>query len=226
MSLNERIDALLAVRGSLTASDQSFANSLCTQGRIKGALSEKQLVWLDRLTERARKPRDEIESVQVGNLAGVIALFETARKHLKWPAIVLGYGGDKLIRLTVAGAKAKHPGTVNVVDKGSKTWFGRIHTDGRFELSANEPTSEVIALLTRFAADPAGVAAEHGRLTGACCFCNTALTDERSTGVGYGPVCAKHYGLPWGAETRAKAMSSSALDGWTASYGSTQVATL
>jgi len=24
------------------------------------------------------------------------------------------------------------------------------------------------------------------------------LDDERSVSVGYGPVCAGHYGLPWG----------------------------
>ncbi len=24
------------------------------------------------------------------------------------------------------------------------------------------------------------------------------LTDQQSTEVGYGPVCAKHYGLKWG----------------------------
>ena len=58
---------------------------------------------------------------------------------------------------------------------------------------------KITDLLTRFAADPAKVASEHGALTGSCCFCNKALKDERSTQVGYGSTCAKHYGLPWGA---------------------------
>ena len=31
-----------------------------------------------------------------------------------------------------------------------------------------------------------------------CCFCNRALEDERSTAVGYGPICAGHFGLAWG----------------------------
>lgn len=41
-------------------------------------------------------------------------------------------------------------------------------------------------------------AARFGKLYGICCFCSRTLTDERSIGVGYGPVCAEHYGLPWG----------------------------
>jgi hypothetical protein len=40
---------------------------------------------------------------------------------------------------------------------------------------------------------------------GSAASANTALTDERSTEVGYGPVCAKHYGLPWGVKPALKA---------------------
>lgn len=36
-------------------------------------------------------------------------------------------------------------------------------------------------------------------VTGHCCFCSLPLTDERSTAVGYGKVCADHFGLSWGA---------------------------
>jgi hypothetical protein len=58
--------------------------------------------------------------------------------------------------------------------------------------------SELTYLLRQLARHPAETAAKHGQLTGKCCFCNTALTDEKSTAVGYGPTCAKHYHLPWG----------------------------
>jgi hypothetical protein len=47
------------------------------------------------------------------------------------------------------------------------------------------------------AAEAAGL----GWATHHCCFCNLELTDEgdnRSVAVGYGPVCAKKNGLPWG----------------------------
>jgi hypothetical protein len=44
------------------------------------------------------------------------------------------------------------------------------------------------------------VAAEHGHKTGNCCFCSRPLNDARSTEVGYGPVCADKWELPWGTK--------------------------
>src|SRR6185436_1560785 len=41
-------------------------------------------------------------------------------------------------------------------------------------------------------------AVAHGHTTGNCSFCARDLTDPRSTSVGYGPICAQHFGLPWG----------------------------
>lgn len=58
--------------------------------------------------------------------------------------------------------------------------------------------NEVRDLLVAFAADPAGYSAAHGRAHGSCCYCGRGLTDSRSLAVGYGPICADHYGLPWG----------------------------
>lgn len=52
------------------------------------------------------------------------------------------------------------------------------------------------------------VAAQYGALHSHCIFCSRDLTDERSDpkqgGVGYGPVCANKYGLPWGNVTLSK----------------------
>lgn len=42
-------------------------------------------------------------------------------------------------------------------------------------------------------------ASKFGHVTGQCVFCARRLTDERSIAVGYGPVCAEHNALPWGA---------------------------
>ena len=41
-------------------------------------------------------------------------------------------------------------------------------------------------------------AAALGHSTHHCVFCSLELTDERSTIVGYGPICAGKHGLPWG----------------------------
>ena len=79
-------------------------------------------------------------------------------------------------------------------------FFGRIGKDGKFEpYTASTPIKDdLTAILAKFAEDPQGVAAAHGKTTGRCCFCNTGLTDPKSTAVGYGPQCAKQWSLPWG----------------------------
>lgn len=133
----------------------------------------------------------------VGDLSAIIALFAAAKRHLRFPAIVLdGF------RVNVAGERARQPGslTVTSVDKGydnRRKWFGRVTLAGVFEPApAADPA--IGAKLRAFAADPAGQAAEYGRLHGVCCFCNKPLRDERSTAVGYGRTCAAHYAMPWG----------------------------
>lgn len=45
-------------------------------------------------------------------------------------------------------------------------------------------------------------AAAFGSLAGRCCFCSTPIDTPESTLVGYGPVCAGKYGLPWGDTTQ------------------------
>lgn len=200
------IQALEAALPKLSGRDKEFAASLVAQFARKGSLSDKQLPWVDKLVARAEQGAPE--AVQVGDMTGIKALFDRASKHLKFPAIVLHVAEiGQSVRINVAGERARFPGSLNVttVDKGAddrRGWFGRIQRDGRYECSqAIEGTPEASAIaaqLVRFAANPAEVAAEHGRLTGHCCFCNLALTDERSTAVGYGKTCAKNFGLPWG----------------------------
>ncbi len=59
-----------------------------------------------------------------------------------------------------------------------------------------------------FAADPAPMAAAHGIKTGRCCFCDIALDTPESKAVGYGPVCAKNFGLAWGKRAAKAAQAS------------------
>lgn len=202
------IQALEAALPKLSGRDKEFAASLISQA-ARRPLSDKQMPWVAKLIERAE--RGPVETVKVGDMSGIQALFAKASKHLKFPAVVLHVAEiGKPVRINVAGERARFPGSLNVttVDKGAddrRGWFGRVHRDGRYECSqAIEGSSEAIAIadqLARFAAAPAEVAAEHGRLTGHCCFCNLALTDERSTAVGYGKKCADNFGLPWGRKS-------------------------
>ena len=162
-------------------------------------LSEKQAFWVGELLKRAAKPKAMVKLG--GEFSAIRALFDKASRSLKRPAVLL-HDGSGMIRLTVAGDGARVPGAINVTTAGSfdeRTWLGRILADGAYEPSRKAAPS-VAALLTRFAAAPAAVAAECGKLMGACAFCARPLTDARSTEVGYGPICAENYGLPWGAK--------------------------
>lgn len=55
-----------------------------------------------------------------------------------------------------------------------------------------------------------GTVRVYGRNTGNCCFCARELTTGESVAMGYGPICADKYGLPWGEE---RARSSVDVDG-------------
>jgi hypothetical protein len=193
------IDELKAVLSTLK--NPTFAASLIEQSERR-ALSDKQMYWVNKIVEDAAKSAPV--AVNVGDLSAINALFDKARQHLKFPAIVMSVpAANMTVRINVAGQGARFPGSLNVTS-GEKpafderrTWFGRVHKDGNYESRGNADEA-ITERLKAFAADPAGIASEHGRLTGRCCFCNKHLQDERSTAVGYGATCASHYGLPWG----------------------------
>lgn len=210
-----KIERLQTNFGNLPVNKVPFASSLCQQfWRKNGTLSIKQFEWVDKLLELLDRPARPAPATsdgeRIGDLQGILQLFRNAREHVKYPAIVLltdleTVSRDKMIRLTVAGETARYPGTITITrfEKVGprRPWLGYITADGVYKPEGRATTDEVskIAMMLRMlAVDPAGVAREHGRLTGHCCFCMRPLEDERSTAVGYGPVCADHYHLPWG----------------------------
>jgi hypothetical protein len=201
--MTHTVKELEVVLPTLPASKQSFAASLIAQANTRG-LSDKQMFWVNKLIEDAAKPAPAA-AANIGDLGGINALFDKARQHLKFPAIVMSVpAADMTIRINVAGTSARFPGTLNVTSgekpefDNRRTWYGRVMKDGSYVASDKANVAAISERLIAFARDPAGVAAEHGRLTGRCCFCNLHLSDERSTAVGYGKTCASHFGLPWG----------------------------
>ena len=202
---------LEATIGTLAQKDQIFAAQLIVKARRYGA-SEKQAYWIDRLTKTAKGElaQPERPRIEIGSLTAVNALFAKAGEKLAHPKIMLrvrnvsteGIEGWSIVKLSIAGPKSKHPGSVNVTSEGSygnNTWYGRVGLDGRFCPSKDgERLPALVPALQALAAEPAKVAAEYGKWRGACCFCSRQLDDKRSTEVGYGPNCAEHYGLPWG----------------------------
>lgn len=193
---------------------RSFAQSMVKQYGRKGSLSDKQWPWVHKLIAMANGEQPQKASHAVGDLSGILKLFEKAKGHLKHPAIVMHVPCYDDVRINIAGNRARFPGSLNVVsqhrrnvDDGRRLWYGRVKLDGSYEPSGTVPSDidaqAIAARLREFSADPVAVATEHGKLTGRCCFCDIPLTDERSTAVGYGATCAKHWGMPWGERPTA-----------------------
>lgn len=183
--------------------------------------------------EACETARRQAAAVQVARVAAgqperpvlsmkpVVEFLERAQASgKKYPkARFIAADGKSELRLSIAGAQSKAPGSVQVVlfpadaprvarpryawDDGdaprTDIWLGRIEPDGSVvgRLAQDEPT---LAILRAIVADPAKAAAEYGRLTSRCSFCDTRLTDDRdgaSVEMGYGKRCAERYGLPW-----------------------------
>ena len=127
-------------------------------------------------------------------------LMQTAKQHINWPKIRL-QAGEQRIQLSIAGAASSRPDSINITDGapyGSNKWFGRIEVDGKFTAARNANNAKIQDVLEIFAENPTGYAKIYGNHTGNCMFCGRELTDPQSVAVGYGPICADHFGLPHG----------------------------
>lgn len=213
MILHEAVAKLSTLIPVLKANDAKFASDLIASYKKYGSLTPKQAPWIERLIARAETPvstpvfsapltiPNTVDAVHVGSFAGVIALFNKAKEHLKAPKVNLLVGNLKIV-LSVNGPKSKFPGAISISGAGKypyRSYYGKVTPEGVFQPSyAGHDVAGLTALLSEFSANPARVAKDHGKLTGHCCFCNKVLglgEDKRSVVVGFGPVCAEHYGL-------------------------------
>ena len=202
-SIIEAIHVLKEHVGNLSSSSQAFSHSLLASSHSTRGLSDKQEYWIYKMAEQAVIPKPEPLKLQVEEVSNVLAMFDKAAKHLKFPNIIINDPEAGEIKLYRAGPLAKFPGSITVLGRKSKIWYGRIKLDGAYEASGKAPQT-LVDTITAFAKDPITVAAKYGKVTGVCCFCNKKLADEKSTHVGYGPVCAKKWALPWGAKPKEK----------------------
>ena len=117
----------------------------------------------------------------------LIEFMHAAQQHVNHPKLRLKMDEGFPLHITVAGNKAKFPGSLNLTDDGpygNNTWYGRIDARtgkvafGQFTKQVFK--DRVLDTLTVFQSDPAKYAALYGKETGACCFCGLALTDPRS----------------------------------------------
>jgi hypothetical protein len=193
-----RASVLASMISQLPEKDRAFAESMCKNIAKNSSATQKQAYWVEVLIKRATDGVQPEVVADVGNFSKVYAIFAQAKKKLKFPKIRLQVNSNPVV-LAVAGERSKQPGVINVSDGGpwgSNKWYGRVQPDGTWRPGGDYPELEAVALLLKkLGEEPEKTAAEYGQLTGYCCFCGRSLSDEKSTAVGYGPVCAENFGL-------------------------------
>jgi Family of unknown function (DUF6011) len=196
----QSVDRLREHLADLAEGDRSFAESLLDQAHRRG-LSSKQLDWVNKLIERATRP-----PMATATLTGIVEFMQNAALIVERPRLLLR-AGEAEIRLAIAGPRTRTPGMINVTSADryyeDRVFYGRIGHDGVFAPSLKADPSvmaAVIDCLKLLDSDPAEAASRYGRLTGHCSFCHLPLTDVRSLAVGYGMICARKYGLPYGGK--------------------------
>lgn len=157
----------------------------------KRKLSPKQVAWLHVLAFWAQNPRErDADAESFPTILGMLTKAREAGK--KFPKIKLRVDGQPIV------LALNRAGKVNVTDGGgygSGRWFGAIQPSGAFY---SRDADAVLPVLRDLESDPVTVASQHGVATGECCFCARELTTKESRTVGYGPICAGKFGLPWG----------------------------
>ena len=200
-------DAISTLRGTT----DKFAQDLLRQHFNGRELSPAQRRWVfvkaqQALDERNRpQPLPGVDNEVIG-LSSIFDLFQRARLGLQYPKIRLELPSGEPVVLALATG-GKYEGSIRVTNgrkygEDGNVFHGVIQPDGVFQ--GRNPDPAVVAFLRSLAADPAGVAARYGRSTGNCCFCGLSLTngEQGSVEIGYGPVCASKWGLPWHANGR------------------------
>jgi Family of unknown function (DUF6011) len=213
--LQKKREALATYTQWLLLRDQSFAESLLQYFDKNKSWSAKQLYWVDTLIQRGKdlEPKSEQKLLDfppppipeaVQNLIRITQLFQKARDQgLKYPKIRLE--ADDGTKVVLRYSKPNYPPdsdaqiniTNNLPYNQGREFYGRIKMNGHF-LQGRQATPAILKLINDLSKDPVGLAKLYGLKTSTCCFCSRPLETSESVTMGYGPICAVKFGLPWG----------------------------
>lgn len=187
-NLNE-LDAMI---GDFTAKDRSFASSLAEQFVTNGTLSKSQWDWVEKLVDRVRKA----EPIY-GDFKAIHVMFRLAGEHLKFPKIRLLSEQGTYVQLNFK------PDTQEIdvyrdgwQGHGKRKFIGWLKEDTI--VPHNDGMDEDVRLtIQSLSLDPAAVAKAMANKLGVCMYCGKRLSDAHSKEMGYGKICAAHYGLEY-----------------------------
>lgn len=198
---DQRITALQEALPRMSDQDRAFGECLLGHLELQNSLTEREWFWMGELARRYPPP----VAVQLeGNLGPMVAMLVMAQTKLLEPKVrlIAQYDEGKQDFDNILLSMNSREGYVLVEAPGIRA---KITGDGVL-VSRQVLPNYIIKALNEFSKDPIQSATAYGRRTGRCCFCYTKLEDERSVRVGYGPVCAKNYGLPFPTERTVEGM--------------------
>lgn len=195
-----RLQVLHSVMGKLPSGRQAFANDLMNNFRRFKKLSEKQMEWVEKLIVLATAPpqaaSEPLHRQPIPGFKCVEDLLYHAATHIQFPCIRLRTEKGQNIQLRPARSQRG----VTVAVGGARGLVLQEILDTSY-LRYLPDLTDVLNILHEMAAHPRETVILHGKKYKSCCFCGISLTDPRSIVMGYGPICAENYGLPWGEET-------------------------
>jgi hypothetical protein len=183
-----RIDALKGALDNLSPRDREFARSLIRQWEDRGRLSDLQWPHVESLAA-GPAPAANIEPGHY-RIEGVVAKVVRSKTGSLYAKRLVGVTtGGRLDWDYAPELKEHFAGAEQVDDDTVRAEACRLQWGA-------EPGSEQLLALAK----------AHANDHESCMFCMRSLTDEedgRSVEVGYGPICANKYGLPWGTPVSA-----------------------
>lgn len=167
-----------------------FARSLIDQLNAKGGLSEEQWKYMHMLAVENKPTKHNYPHKFGGKLEGLGKILQDAGRTLKKPKLYVH--GFRFLLI--------ENGVVAMVNQKTKRRIGIIETDGTVWTKEALDDEELISLVLvmDFCKNPTEAAKVYGQTYSFCMFCGTEITNPNSLRAGYGPICAGHYGLPWG----------------------------
>lgn len=195
------------VTPQMSSRDQDFANSLYNQFISTHSLSPRQWEWVSKLLDRVQGS----EPVY-GDFKSVMVMFDIAMGKLKTPRIRLmtnwrdPHADHRFVQLTFNRDKKQIDVHVDGwAGHGYRKFAGWIVNDRITPWSSDRMTDDVKNCIQDFSMDPLRCAQAMAGLLGACMYCGQRLTDQVSKDLGYGPICAGTWDLPYGPGAAAKA---------------------
>ncbi len=201
------LQALISA-GHVKATD--FTNDMAHKPRY----TDKQKQWVHKLVAEGNQAAEAAKSVaDIGTapkaVHRVLEFIKAATgPKLKKPSVRVltdAAGGYITFAKVADDAKDKFTGKPHP-NRGyvymyltNRGYMGKISPEGVISVKFEVP-EDAKAAIVRFAIDPWQEVRAFAKAHGRCCFCDASLFDAKGYSQlwGYGPVCAKHYGLPHG----------------------------